>query len=385
MDEVASKKTSLSLPWKTRLNLLAITAITDAATRHDGTVNRRLLSFFDFRVPPNPKPINGVKTYDVVVDPARKLWFRVFVPTEESAIEELRVMIYFHGGGFVFFNPDMKVYDDVCRRFAKKLNAIIVSVDYRHAPEHKYPAQHDDCFDVLKFLDNDGNRSKWLPENANISRCFLAGDSAGGNLAHHLALRTCEFNFQQLKAITAITDAATRHDGTVNRRLLSFFDFRVPPNPKPINGVKTYDVVVDPARKLWFRVFVPTEESAIEELRVMIYFHGGGFVFFNPDMKVYDDVCRRFAKKLNAIIVSVDYRHAPEHKYPAQHDDCFDVLKFLDNDGNRSKWLPENANISRCFLAGDSAGGNLAHHLALRTCEFNFQQLKVHYIDHLHD
>nr|GEV68975.1 probable carboxylesterase 18 [Tanacetum cinerariifolium] len=200
MDGVAPEtQTSLSLPWKTRLYISAVSAITDAASRRNGTVNRRLLSFVDFRVPPTPKPINGVKTYDVVVDPARKLWFRVFVPTEESAIEELRVMIYFHGGGFVFFNPDLKLYDDVCRRFAKKLNAIVVSVDYRHAPEHKYPAQHDDCFDVLKFLDSDENRSKWLPENANISRCFLAGDSAGGNLAHHAALRACEFNFQQLK------------------------------------------------------------------------------------------------------------------------------------------------------------------------------------------
>ncbi|GKC01854.1 probable carboxylesterase 18 [Tanacetum coccineum] len=200
MDEVAPKtQTSLSLPWKTRLYISAVSAITDAASRRNGTVNRRLLSFVDFRVPPTPEPIKGVKTYDVVVDPARKLWFRVFVPTEESATEELRVMIYFHGGGFVFFNPDLKLYDDVCRRFAKKLNAIVVSVDYRHAPEHKYPAQHDDCFDVLKFLDSDENRSKWLPENANISRCFLAGDSAGGNLAHHAALRACEFNFQQLK------------------------------------------------------------------------------------------------------------------------------------------------------------------------------------------
>ncbi|KAI3709256.1 hypothetical protein L2E82_39016 [Cichorium intybus] len=88
-------------------------------------------------------------------------------------------------------------------------------------------------------------------------------------------------------------------------------------------------------------------------------------------------MCCRFARKLPAVVVSVNYRLAPEHRYPAQHDDCFDVLKFLDDEENRSKSLPENANLSRCFLAGDSAGGNLAHHVSQRACEFNFRRLKI--------
>ncbi|KAI3512782.1 hypothetical protein L1887_20101 [Cichorium endivia] len=68
---------------------------------------------------------------------------------------------------------------------------------------------------------------------------------------------------------------------------------------------------------------------------------------------------------------------APEHRYPARHDDCFDVLKYLDDEENRSKSLPENVNMLHCFLAGDIAGGNLAHHVAQRACEYNFQRLKV--------
>ncbi|XP_076933256.1 putative carboxylesterase 18 [Bidens hawaiensis] len=194
---------SLSLPWKSKLLLAAFNTITYVARRTDDTVNRGFLKLFDFRVPPSSKPINGVKTYDVTVDSTRNLWFRVFVPTQD-ATEDIPVMVYFHGGGFAFLSPDMKNYDAMCRRMARKVNSIVVSVDYQLAPEHRYPAQHDDGFDVLKFLDDEENRSTSLPGNANVSRCFLAGDSAGGNIAHHLALRACEFDFQQLKVIGVV-------------------------------------------------------------------------------------------------------------------------------------------------------------------------------------
>lgn len=205
MDALPKTPTSLALPWKIRILISLFSSLTDIVRRKDGTINRRLLNLIDFRIPPSSKPINGVKTHDVVVDPARKLWFRVFVPTEENAIEDFPVIVFFHGGGFVYPGADGKAYDDVCRKFARKVPAVIISVEYRLAPEHKYPAQHDDCFDVLKFLDDDDeSRLKWLPKNANISRCFMAGDSAGGNLAHHVAQRACEINFKQLKVIGVV-------------------------------------------------------------------------------------------------------------------------------------------------------------------------------------
>ncbi|KAI3811343.1 hypothetical protein L1987_21064 [Smallanthus sonchifolius] len=157
MEATAKTRASLSLPWKTRFLLWAFSTVSHAARRRDGTVNRRLLKFLEFRTPPTSKPVNGVKTYDIEIDPNRELWFRVFVPTQQ-AVEDLAVI-------------------------------------------HRYPVQHNDCFDVLKFLDDEENRPKSLPENANISRCFIAGDSAGGNIAHHVAQRACEFKFKQLKVI----------------------------------------------------------------------------------------------------------------------------------------------------------------------------------------
>ncbi|KAH0720519.1 hypothetical protein KY284_005549 [Solanum tuberosum] len=199
------KKPSASspgIPWRTRIALSIVSTITDYSRRQNGTVNRRLLGIFGLKTSANPNPVNGVKSYDVTVDSSRDLWFRLFIPTTDESrnLSSLPIIVFFHGGGFVYLSPDTKAYDAVCRRFARKTPAVVVSVNYRLAPEHKYPAQYDDGFDVLKFLDNEKNR-ELLPENVDLSRCFLAGDSAGGNLAHHVAKRASEMTstFDALK------------------------------------------------------------------------------------------------------------------------------------------------------------------------------------------
>ncbi|KAL8047025.1 hypothetical protein ABFX02_08G211600 [Erythranthe guttata] len=198
-----------ALPLKTRISLFVINTASDAARRRDGTVNRRLLHFFDnfsLRTPANPKPRNGVRTSDVAVDTSRDLWFRLFVPSHSESTgsdsQLLPLIVFFHGGGFVHLAPDFKAYDAVCRRFARKTPAVVVSVNYRLAPEHRYPAQYDDGFDVLRYIDD---RRDILPENADLSRCFLAGDSAGANIAHHVTKRACESKFTHIKIIGLIS------------------------------------------------------------------------------------------------------------------------------------------------------------------------------------
>ncbi|KAL6213647.1 hypothetical protein ACLB2K_013094 [Fragaria x ananassa] len=160
--------------------------INEAAFRPDGTVNRRLLNLVDFKA--SPKSANGVSSSDVVVDPTRDLWFRLFFPEVETESSSLPVVIYFHGGGFANYSPSFIPYDSLCRKVAGKLPAVVVSVNYRLSPEHRYPSQYDDGFDVVSFLDQN---NAVLPKNADSSRVFLAGDSAGGNLAHHVAVRFC--------------------------------------------------------------------------------------------------------------------------------------------------------------------------------------------------
>nr|GMC60674.1 probable carboxylesterase 18 [Ipomoea batatas] len=216
-----------SIPWRTRISLSLVSAVTDASRRQNGTVNRRLLKIFNITAPPNGNPVNGVKSSDVTLDPTRNLWFRVFIPTGDEARNSasLPIIVFFHGGGFVYLSADTKEYDAVCRRFARKVPAVVVSVNYRLAPEHRYPAQYDDGFDVLRFLDDEKNDGI-LPENADVSHCFLAGDSAGGNLAHHVAKRAAESSFRRLKVggVVAIQPFFGGEERTEAEEKLAKFD-----------------------------------------------------------------------------------------------------------------------------------------------------------------
>ncbi|URE34292.1 gibberellin receptor [Musa troglodytarum] len=176
-----TQRASPPLPWKTRLYIALLSAVTDGARRSDGTINRCILSFFDARSSASAKPRRGVRTADVSVDPSRDLWFRLFVPSSASS-GRIPVIVYFHGGGFAYLSPASRAYDAFCRRICREINALVVSVNYRLAPEHRYPAPYEDAVDVLRFL-NDGGLA------SDLSRCFLAGDSAGGNMVHHVARR----------------------------------------------------------------------------------------------------------------------------------------------------------------------------------------------------
>ncbi|MCL7024627.1 hypothetical protein MKW94_024017 [Papaver nudicaule] len=165
------------------------------------------------------QPVRGLNISDITVDPARNLWFHLYTPTEitkkspsgDTTTAEggasrslLPVFIFFHGGGFAFLSAASIGYDVICRRFARENSAIVVSVNYRLSPEFKYPCQYEDGFDVLKFIDS--KQCKDFPANADLSRCFLGGDSAGANIAHHVALRGTNHSttFRELKIIGLI-------------------------------------------------------------------------------------------------------------------------------------------------------------------------------------
>ncbi|GLT93924.1 hypothetical protein SLE2022_116930 [Rubroshorea leprosula] len=85
---------------------------------------------------------------------------------------------------------DSKFFDDFCRRMAREILTVVTSVNYRLAPEHKYPSEYDDGFDVLKFID-EGNFDRF-PASAVLTRCFISGDSVGWNLAHHMVMRASD-------------------------------------------------------------------------------------------------------------------------------------------------------------------------------------------------
>lgn len=107
--------------------------------------------------------------------PGGELDVRIYTPLTTSS-NVLAGLVFFHGGGFVL--GDLDTHDDLCRVLANESGFRVVSVDYRLAPEHPFPAAVDDCFAA----------TKWVAANAgtlgiDAKRLAVGGDSAGGNLA----------------------------------------------------------------------------------------------------------------------------------------------------------------------------------------------------------
>jgi acetyl esterase/lipase len=189
--EAPAKASRLAPPmtWRTRLSILAAGYLTDATRRANGTINRRLLAYLDPGVPASAAPRNGVASRDIDVDPAIPLRARFFHPVVVGGPEgPVPVVVFFHGGGFAYLSSSSLAYDAACRRIARYCGAAVLSVDYRRAPEHRFPAAYDDAFAALRFLDDPKNHPDTAPP-LDVSRCFVAGDSAGANIAHHVARR----------------------------------------------------------------------------------------------------------------------------------------------------------------------------------------------------
>uniref|UniRef100_A0ACD6A8M7 Uncharacterized protein n=1 Tax=Avena sativa TaxID=4498 RepID=A0ACD6A8M7_AVESA len=161
----------------------------------DGSVIR----FPDTLPPPSPPPDQPVVEWkDVVYDASHNLKLRMYKPADASSgKKKLPVLVYFHGGGYVLGSFEKPNFHACCLRLAGELPAIVLSADYRLAPEHRLPAAFDDAETALSWLRGQAaaaaaaaeNADPWLAESADFGRAFLCGDSSGGNIVHHMAVR----------------------------------------------------------------------------------------------------------------------------------------------------------------------------------------------------
>ena len=113
--------------------------------------------------------------------PGGKIPVRIYRASGTLPGEKLPALIYYHGGGWLL--GDLDSHDTVCRRFANLARCCVVSVDYRMAPEHKFPAAVDDCAAATQWAVTQADALAIDP-----ARVAVGGDSAGGNLATVMAL-----------------------------------------------------------------------------------------------------------------------------------------------------------------------------------------------------
>ncbi|KAJ1377969.1 Lipase, GDXG, putative serine active site [Sesbania bispinosa] len=100
---------------------------------------------------------------------------------------KLPLLIYIHGGAFCVCSPANPAYHSHLNTVSAEANIVVVSVDYRLAPEHPLPIAYDDSWEAVQWAA--GASEPWIKDHADLGIVFFAGDSAGANLAHNVAIR----------------------------------------------------------------------------------------------------------------------------------------------------------------------------------------------------
>jgi acetyl esterase len=122
------------------------------------------------------KPQIYRSTDRLIPGPGSELPIRIYQPREAKPDERFPVLIWYHGGGFVIGNLD--THDSACRLLATQADCMVVAVDYRLAPEFKFPAGVEDCMATLRWVSQHAREI-----GADAERIAVGGDSAGANLA----------------------------------------------------------------------------------------------------------------------------------------------------------------------------------------------------------
>lgn len=159
---------------------------------NDGTVERFLGSP---HVPPSLlDPETLVSSKDIVISENPSISARVYLPPKlnNSHQQKLPIFVYFHGGAFCLESAFSFLHHRYLNLIASEAKVLVVSVEYRLAPENPLPAAYEDSWEALKWVTSHFNSNKsepWLVEHGDFNRFYIGGDTAGANVAHNAVLR----------------------------------------------------------------------------------------------------------------------------------------------------------------------------------------------------
>lgn len=136
----------------------------------------------------DPQDVYSVENR-TIAGPGGSVDVRVYTPASVREGEPLPVVLYIHGGGWVI--ADLDTYDASARALCNSAHCVVVSTDYRHGPENRFPAAHEDVYAAYK----------WTVQNAadlhgDPARVAVVGESAGGNMAANVSMNARDEKFQ---------------------------------------------------------------------------------------------------------------------------------------------------------------------------------------------
>jgi acetyl esterase len=183
------------------------------------------------------------------------------------------------------------------------------------------------------------------------TNAFAQGSSTNGPGAAQMDADSVAYMKAQFPAPSLLAPPEEVRDARRRARL------RNQPDLPQVLQVKEYDAA-GPQGAIPLRLYRGAGTPAAGALPVLVYFHGGGWLL--GDLDSHDWTCRSIANKADCAVISVDYRLAPEHRFPAAFDDALAAVR----------WVSTQADVlridsARISVGGDSAGGNLAAAVAL--------------------
>lgn len=232
MSQLTSQMQAI-LDTHAELGPLPIETLTPEQARLVPLLDKAALSYYGQHfmkrvLAPMPLPVNKIDNL-LIPGADSDIMARIYTPKSDAPKEGWPVVVYFHGGGWVIANLD--TYDGSARAICDAADSIVVSVHYRQAPEHPWPAAPEDAFAAYKWVRD--HIHKW---NGDAYRIAVAGESAGGNLAAVVCLMARDKKIampaHQL-LIYPVTDLARGSDSAsaiehadakpLNRKMLKWF------------------------------------------------------------------------------------------------------------------------------------------------------------------